>query len=83
MAKKPDLGDMMMPKAAAAATMPFGEPNPAPDTSVPKGLTIKLDGTLYAALRQYCHQKEMARGSRVTHQEVVVAALKAFLAANG
>ena len=86
MSKKPDLGAMAMPKAKAAATVPFsdGDPTaaavpsaePAPSA---KSLTIKLEGPLYAALRSYCHQKEVERGQRVTHQEVMVEGLRKLL----
>jgi hypothetical protein len=78
--KKPDLGAMTITKAAAAGTLPFAE-NPAPaDAAHPaKSLTIKLDGSLYAALREYCHRTERERGRRITHQEVLVAALKPYI----
>lgn len=90
MSKKPDLGAMAMPKAKAAAMVPFSDGDaaatavasaePAPSA---KSLTIKLEGPLYAALRQFCHAKELERGRRVTHQEVVVDALRKHLGLDG
>ena len=82
MSKRPDLGAMAMPKTKAAATIPFGEsPAAGSAEAVPtaKSLTIKLEGALYVALRQFCHAKEVERGSRVTHQEIMVDALRKYL----
>jgi hypothetical protein len=90
MSKRPDLGAMALPKQAAAETVPFSAPPaaalPTPVAASPvdvalaaKSLTIKLDGPLYAALRNHCHAEEMKRGKRVTHQEVMVEALKRLL----
>jgi hypothetical protein len=47
--------------------------------SLDKSLTVKLKGDLYTALRAYCYEQEKAAGVRVTHQDVMVAALKGFL----
>lgn len=85
MAKKPegDLGSMTLSKAKAAAAVPFGETSPglpqAPGGGV-KSLTVKLEGDIYAALRAYCYEQERATGSRLSHQQVMVKALKDFLA---
>jgi hypothetical protein len=91
MAKKPegDLGSMAISKAKAAETVPFGE-IPAAPVAPPakaamggvKSLTVKLEGDTYAALRTYCFEQEQATGSRLSHQQVMVQALKAFLATN-
>jgi hypothetical protein len=72
---------MGVSKAAAAGAVPFASPAVAPAVSGPvRGLTIKLDGPLYSALREYCHQQERATGQRVTHQAVMVQALRELLA---
>jgi len=78
MAKRPegDLGAMAISKAKAAETMPFGKPAPVSA----KSLTVKLDGDLYAELRTYCYEHERSTGTRLTHQQVMVEALKAYLA---
>lgn len=76
---KPDLGAMAISKAKAGATVPFQDPASSQASGSPKSLTIKLDGPTYAALRLYCHEREMERGKRVTHQEVAVAAIQALL----
>ena len=84
MAKKPegDLGAMAITKAKAAETAPFSRTEradpPAPAASV-KSLTVKLDGGTYAALRAFCYEQERATGARVTHQQVMVKALQAYL----
>jgi hypothetical protein len=87
MTKRPDLGAMALPKIAAAESVPFSAP-PAPAAPAApiyesglasKSLTIKLDGPLYGALRNHCHAEEMKRGKRVTHQEVMVEALRHLL----
>jgi len=85
-APKADLGTMAITKAAAANTAPFAAEAPvmpAPVAGPAKSLTIRLEGDLYAALRDYCYQRERATGSRVTHQEVMVSALKGLLAQAG
>jgi len=86
MSKKPegDLGSMAISKARAAETVPFSTAPPAPRVppapgGSPKSLTVKLDGELYAALRAYCYEQERASGSRLTHQQVMVEALKKLL----
>lgn len=83
MSKKPegDLGSMAISKAKAAETVPFSAPataSPAP-SAPPKSLTVKLDGELYASLRAYCYEQERASGTRLTHQQVMVEALKKLL----
>ena len=84
MAKKPegDLGSMAISKARAADTVPFaaGTRAPAPGSGGVKSLTVKLEGDTYAALRTYCYEQERATGARLTHQQVMVQALKDFLA---
>jgi hypothetical protein len=85
MAKKPegDLGAMAISKAKAADTVPFAAaPRAAPEAGGiggVKSLTVKLDGDTYAALRTYCYEQERATGARLTHQQVMVKALKSFL----
>jgi hypothetical protein len=75
---------MAISKAKAADTVPFA-PAAAPAAPAPhaggavKSLTVKLEGSLYAALRTYCYEQEQATGSKLTHQQVMVEALKAFL----
>jgi hypothetical protein len=83
-ARKPDadLGDMAISKASAAEAVPFSTSaaQVARAAAGPqKSLTVKLDGGTYAALREYCYARERESGSRLTHQQVMVAALKAFL----
>jgi hypothetical protein len=82
MPKKPagDLGSMAISKAEAADVAPFAVRQPIAGAGSVKSLTIKLDGNTYAALREHCYAQERATGSRATHQQVVVEALKAFLA---
>lgn len=85
MARKPegDLGAMAITKARAAGTVPFAplaRPATAPAGGGVKSLTVKLEADIYAALRAYCYEQERAQGSRVTHQQVMVQALEAFLA---
>jgi len=77
---------MMISKGKAAEAMPFASsaaipPAAPPMTGAPKSLTVKLDGDLYAALRTYCYEQERATGARMTHQEVMVTALRALLSA--
>jgi hypothetical protein len=82
MVKKPegDLGSMTISKAKAVDTVPFGVPPSAPSAGFAvKSLTVKLEGDLYASLRAHCYEQERVRGTRLTHQEVMVSALKAFL----
>lgn len=55
---------------------------PFRDASAPKALTVKLDGSTYRRLRQYCQNQENTTGRAPTHQEVMVKALLAFLAEN-
>ena len=76
-----DMDKLGIPKAAAAAAVPFAKAQsqePAPPGGG-KSLTVKLDGPDYWALRDYCIQQERATGKRVTHQQVMVAALQALL----
>ena len=84
MAKKPegDLGSMAISKAKAADTVPFAAGSPCISTRRGwgvKSLTVKLEGDTYAALRTYCYEQERATGVRLTHQQVMVKALKSFL----
>jgi hypothetical protein len=53
-------------------------PPPAPpvrDSGAAKALTVKLDGATYRRLRRYCQEQEEETGRRVTHQDVMAAAL--------
>jgi hypothetical protein len=75
-----DLGDMQIGKAKAAETVPFATTAPASVAGPPKGLTVKLDGEQYAALRAYAYERERTTGKRLTHQEIMVRALAEFLA---
>jgi hypothetical protein len=88
-----DLDALVVPKATAAQSVPHAPP-PVPSPAKPtalsaaegegagpaKALTVKLDGTTYRRLRRYCQARENATGRAPTHQEVMVAALLAFLA---
>ncbi len=85
-APKADLGTMAITKAKAAETAPFATPPAAPVAAPimpvsggPKSLTVKLEADLYAELRAHCFERERATGSRVTHQQVMVEALRALL----
>ena len=84
MAKKPegDLGSMAISKAKAAGQCrsvlaPMRQHQRVGGV---KSLTVKLEGDTYAALRTYCYEQERATGARLTHQQVMVQALKDFLA---
>jgi hypothetical protein len=80
MSKKPDLGEMAMPKARAAAAVPFSAPDAAATIArPPRSLTVKLDGELYADLVTYCYEQQQGSGTRVTHQEAMVRGLKMLL----
>lgn len=87
MVRKPDadLGSMAISKAKAADTTPFS-PAARPVALAPanvggvKSLTVKLDGDTYSVLRDYCYERERATGTRLTHQQVMVQALKDLLA---
>jgi hypothetical protein len=72
---------MMISKSKAAGMVPFEATKPPPPlpTGGQKSLTVKLEAADYAALRAYCYEQERASGSRLTHQMVMVQALKAFL----
>ena len=82
MTKRPggDLGSMTISKAKAVDTVPFAVHQPTslltPLGRPAKSLTVKLDGETYDQLRDYCHGKEKATGRRMTHQEVMVTAVK-------
>jgi hypothetical protein len=41
---------------------------------------VKLDAATYRRLRRHCQDRENATGKAPTHQEVMVAALLAYLA---
>ncbi len=76
-----DMDKLGIPKAEASATVPFAK-QPAPEPAPPgagKSLTVKLEAADYWALRDYCTQQERATGQRVTHQQVMVAALRSLL----
>lgn len=81
-----DMGSLGIPKAAASAAVPFASSSQPPAQSAEAGapgksLTVKLDGADYWALRDYCTAREKATGQRVTHQQVMVEALRALLKA--
>jgi hypothetical protein len=76
-----DMDKLGIPKATASAAVPFARP-PSPEPPPPgggKSLTVKLDASDYWALRDYCTQQERATGQRVTHQQVMVTALRDLL----
>jgi hypothetical protein len=76
-----DMDKLGIPKAAAAAAVPFAKPPPS-ESAPPgsgKSLTVKLEAADYWALRDYCTQQERATGQRVTHQQVMVSALRDLL----
>ncbi len=76
-----DMDKLGIPKAAAAAAVPFAKPA-APEPVPPgngKSLTVKLEAADYWALRDHCIQQERATGQRVTHQQIMVEALRALL----
>jgi hypothetical protein len=71
-----------IPKAAAAAAVPFARSPSPPDHAPPgagKSLTVKLEAADYWALRDYCTRQERTTGQRVTHQQVMVSALRGLL----
>ncbi|MFT8246603.1 hypothetical protein [Roseomonas sp. BN140053] len=87
-----DLGALVVPKATAAQAVPHAQATPSPaiapasvavpagqDGGAPKALTVKLDAATYRRLRRYCREEEDATGKAPTHQQVMVAALLAFL----
>jgi hypothetical protein len=76
-----DMGKLEIPKATAAAAVPFAKPLTPEPTPLGSGksLTVKLEAADYWALRDYCTQQERATGQRVTHQQVMVAGLRALL----
>lgn len=83
MAKKPvgDLGAMAISKAKAVEAVPFSTGSQAtPIGGGVKSLTVKLEADTYAALRAYCYEQERSTGTKLTHQQVMVRAIKAFLA---
>jgi hypothetical protein len=76
------------PSAPAPTVPPAAPPRaaspPRPvDGGAPKALTVKLDGPTYRRLRRHCQDQENATGREPTHQEVMVAALLAFLEGQG
>lgn len=84
-----DLGDLAVPKQTATLAVPHEAPGFASQVAAntdrpisstgPRALTVKLDGPLYARLRDYCHARERGTTRRVTHQQVMVDALLAYL----
>jgi hypothetical protein len=77
-----DMDKLGIPKAKAAAAVPFAKPpspEPPPPLGSDKSLTVKLTAADYWALREYCIQQERVTGRKVTHQQVMVAALQALL----
>lgn len=90
MARKPggDLGGMAITKTAAVSTAPFSASYQSPEPTPPvlgsgsKSLTVKLKDDDYAALRTYCYEQERATGTRLTHQDAMVKALRILLDRN-
>jgi hypothetical protein len=68
-------------RPAAPVASPALAAAPAADQGPPKALTVKLDGATYRRLRRHCQDRENATGKAPTHQEVMVAALLAYLTA--
>jgi len=72
---------MAISKAKAVEAVPFSTvAQPLPAAASVKSLTVKLDGDTYEALRAYCYEQGRSSGTRLTHQQVMVKALKGFLA---
>ena len=46
----------------------------------PKKLPLRIDSATYTTLRAYCYHTEFKTGSVVSHQTVLVQALKSWLA---
>lgn len=86
MARKPntDMDALMgVSKEEAAQAVPFEKQEEEADLLVlgnPKSLTIKLEGPLYAELRDYSNRQERRTGKRHTHQAIMVQALEELLA---
>jgi hypothetical protein len=73
---KPDLDKLSIPKAKAAAAIPFAaEAKPGS-----KSLTVRLSHDDYWRLRDYCAQRERQSGERMTHQDAMVMGLHCLLA---
>jgi hypothetical protein len=81
---------MMVTKTKAAEAVPHQAAQQEPvssqvDTKPPaaftgtKALTVKLDGALYARLVQLAHERHLATGKRVTHQDIMVEGLLTVL----
>ncbi len=69
-------------KTDASAAVPFASARSVQTMSAakPMGLTVVLEAEDYAALRNYCLRRELGTGKRLTHREVMVSALRAYLA---
>jgi hypothetical protein len=75
-----DLNALQIPKAAAAAAVPFsGVTEARMPAGGSKSLTVKLELGDYWALRDFCTQRERETGKRLTHQEAMVLALHRLL----
>jgi hypothetical protein len=72
-----DMARLSIPKAA----VPFaGAPSPVPVLpGSGKSFTVKLEAADHWALRDYRTRQERATGQRVTHQKVMVTALRTLL----
>ena len=78
---RPDLDKLSIPKAKAAAAVPFAtEAKPGAGS---KSLTVRLSHDDYWRLRDYCAQRERQTGKRVTHQDAMVMGLHCLLAKEG
>jgi hypothetical protein len=64
---------------AAAEPQAVAATAPPPAFTSTKALTVKLDGALYARLVQLAHERHLATGKRVTHQDIMVEGLLAVL----
>jgi hypothetical protein len=75
-----DMTKLSVPKAAAAAAMPFTRAEEArPVVGESKSLTVRLNLRDYWALRDFCAQHERQTGERLTHQEAMVRGLRCLL----
>jgi hypothetical protein len=77
---RPDIDKLSIPKAKAAAAVPFAAESTPGGT---KSLTVRLSHADYWALRDYCAQHERQTGERLTHQDVMVRGLHGLLAKEG
>ena len=75
-----DMTKLSVPKAAAAAAVPFSRAEePTPTIGESKSLTVRLNRHDYWALRDFCAQHERQTGERLTHQDAMVRGLHCLL----